>query len=86
MLTLMLLIPIAALLILDYFIADEFRCIAQMKGYCGRKYFWWSFFTGFVGYLMVAALPNRFCCFRGDAEVQKAEPAGNGRYNTDCHC
>lgn len=58
MLALLLLIPIAILLIVDYFIADEFRMIAQCKGYCGRKYFWWCFFTGIIGYLMVIALPN----------------------------
>lgn len=59
MLGLLLLIPIMALLILDYFIAEEYRMIALKKGYCGRKYFWWSFFLGFVGYLMVASLPDR---------------------------
>lgn len=85
MITLLLLIPIAALLILDYFIADEFRCIAQRKGYCGRKYFWWSFFTGFVGYLMVAALPNRYCCGPMEPAEQKPEPTGYNPYN-NCHC
>lgn len=59
MIGLLLLIPILALLLLDYFIADEYRAIAAKKGHCGRKYFWWCFFTGFVGYLMVAALPDR---------------------------
>lgn len=59
MIGLLLLIPILALLLLDYFVADEYRMIAQKKGYCGRKYFWWSFFLGFVGYLMVVALPER---------------------------
>lgn len=59
MIALLLLIPIAALIVLDYFIAYEFARIAGLKGYPGRKYFWWSFFTGFVGYLMVVALPRR---------------------------
>lgn len=59
MLTLLILIPIILLLILDYFIADEFRSIAARKGYCGRKYFWWCFFCTFVGYLMVVALPSK---------------------------
>ncbi len=59
MIGLILLIPILALLLLDYFIADEFHAIAVRKGHCGRKYFWWCFFTGFVGYVMVAALPDK---------------------------
>lgn len=84
MLTLLLLIPIAVLLVLDYFIADEFRCIAQRKGYCGRRYFWWSFFTGFVGYLMVAALPNRYCCGPMETTEQKPEPIVTDPYKCRC--
>lgn len=79
MITLLILIPIAALLILDYFIADEFRCIAQSKGHCGKKYFWWCFFTGFVGYLMVVALPNK--PFGTAAERQKTVETA---YYTGC--
>lgn len=59
MVTLLILIPVLALLVLDYFVAEEYQSIASRKGYCGRKYFWWSFFLGFVGYLMVVALPER---------------------------
>lgn len=72
MIGLILLIPILALLLLDYFIADEFRCIAVRKGYCGRKYFWWSFFTGFIGYMMVIALPDRYHFRMGEAEKEQA--------------
>lgn len=78
MLELLLLIPIIALLVLDYFIAEEFRAIARMKGYCGRRYFWWSFFLGFIGYLMVVALPER-CCHR-EAPCPPVPPCrDNGR-------
>lgn len=68
MLGLLLLIPIAALLFLDYFIADEFRRIAMRKGYCARRYFWWCFFLGIVGYMMVIALPNRYFFRVGEGE------------------
>lgn len=70
MITLIVLIAILALLLLDYFIADAYRAIAKRKGYCTRKYFWWCFFTGFVGYVMVAALPDR-SPFR-----EEVQPAG----------
>lgn len=80
MLALLLLIPIAALLILDYFIADEFRSIAQRKGYCGRKYFWWSFFTGFIGYLMVVALPDRGRFHAGEAPRCPAQEPCRSNY------
>lgn len=80
MIGLILLIPILALLLLDYFIADEYRAIAARKGYCGRKYFWWCFFTAFVGYVMVAALPDR-SPFR--AEAQEKYPSGR---QTHDHC
>lgn len=46
-------------LILAIFIAKEFENIAEMKGHYGRKYFWWSFWLGLVGWLMVIALPNK---------------------------
>lgn len=83
-LTLLILIPIALLLVLDYFIADEFRCIAQKKGYCGKKYFWWSFFTGFVGYLMVAALPDKSRFTPLAPADQKPAPIINDPYKCRC--
>ena len=46
-------------LILAIFIAKEFENIAEMKGHYGRKYFWWSFLLGLVGWLMVIALPDK---------------------------
>lgn len=79
--TLLILIPIAALLILDYFIADEFRNIARYKGYCDRKYFWWSFFTGIIGYLMVIALPERN---RPWGTEEKQTPCGCGVPAAEC--
>lgn len=46
-------------LLVAYFAALEFQTIAEMKGHSEKKYFWWSFFVGFVGMLMVVALPDR---------------------------
>ena len=46
-----------AYLALWYFIAAEFQKIAVMKGQKTTRYFWWTFFLGPVGMLMVVALP-----------------------------
>ena len=52
------LIPVI-LLVINWFVAKQFHEIAKMKGYPERKYLWWCFWLGVVGYLMVVALPNR---------------------------
>lgn len=44
-------------LVVDYYVAKAFQEIAEMKGYSDSKYFWYCFWLGFVGYLMVIALP-----------------------------
>ncbi len=49
---------IAALLQLQYIIAKEFYSIAIAKGYNSKKYLWYCFFLGIVGYLMVIAIPD----------------------------
>ncbi|MBR5308483.1 MAG: hypothetical protein IKU43_06915 [Clostridia bacterium] len=46
-------------LAIDYLIAKEFEFIAIEKGYEGRRYFWYSFILGLLGYLMVIALPYK---------------------------
>ena len=48
-----------AAIALDYLIAKEFEFIATEKGYNGKRYFWYSFLTGMLGYLLVIALPNK---------------------------
>ena len=58
-LILVLLLILAGVLVLNYFIAKQFHQIASQKGHPQRKYFWWSFWLGLVGYLMVVALPDR---------------------------
>lgn len=52
---------IAAILeiVVAYFAAKEFECIASDKGYASKKYFWWAFLVGFIGIPMVIALPDR---------------------------
>ena len=57
--SLFMLLTVAAVIALVVFVSKEFERIAVMKGHPGRRYFWWTFFTGFIGMLMVAALPDR---------------------------
>ena len=45
-------------LVIDYFIAEEFSKIAEMKGHDDAKYFWYTFIFGIIGMLMVVALPQ----------------------------
>lgn len=53
------LVLLAILIYIDYLIAEEFDNIAEQKGYSeSNKYFWYCFWLGIVGYLMVIALPN----------------------------
>lgn len=52
------LIVVGVALYIDYLIANEFYNIARQKGYETKKYFWFCFWLGIVGYLMVIALPN----------------------------
>ncbi len=45
--------------LLDWYIAKEFHNIASKKGHAEKKYFWWCFWLGAVGWFMVVALPDR---------------------------
>lgn len=49
----------ALLLWILYLIANEFYKIAQAKGFSQKKYLWLPFLLGFIGYLLVIALPDR---------------------------
>lgn len=53
----LILVAVFVVLWLWWLIADEFSTIAEYKGYTDRKYFWYCFWFGLVGYLMVIALP-----------------------------
>lgn len=56
---LLILLPVAGLLVLNYFISREFSLIADEKGYDGHRYFHFCFWLGLIGILMVVALPDR---------------------------
>lgn len=51
----------AVIFLLDirYIICKEFYAAACQKGYNEKKYFWYGFFFGLIGYLLVIALPNK---------------------------
>lgn len=64
----------AAYLTLNYFIAEWFSEAAEDKGYgnfADRKYFWICFWLGFIGYLLVIALPDRGKRPAGPGELPK---------------
>ena len=46
-------------LIVDFLVAREFYLTAAAKGWNSKKYFFYTFFLLFVGYLLVLALPDR---------------------------
>jgi undecaprenyl pyrophosphate phosphatase UppP len=50
-------ICVAAAVVVSYLAAKKFEAIANMKGYQG--YFWWCFWLGVAGWLMIVALPDR---------------------------
>ena len=59
---------IVALLYLQYIIAKEFYSAAVTKGYSNKKYLWYCFFLGMIGYLMVIALPNKIVTTKQSAD------------------
>lgn len=59
MIVLLWLLLLAAILVLSYYLASCFAEAAKDKGYGDRKYFWICFWLGFVGYLLVCALPDK---------------------------
>ena len=68
------LIVIGAIIVLViwYFISNEFMNIAKMKGHQSSRYFWWTFFFSFVGIAMVIALPDRAQTVRSVETALKA--------------
>lgn len=53
------LLPIIIGWTIAWFAAKEFYKIAVMKGHPNKKYFWWCFWVGMIGWPMVIALPDR---------------------------
>ena len=56
---LLILLPFAIGLVISWLAAKRFDEIAQMKGQPPKKYFWWCFWVGMIGWAMVIALPDR---------------------------
>ena len=48
-----------AVIVIDWFIAKEFQTVAIDKGYTENKYFWIAFLLGMVGYILIAAMPDK---------------------------
>ena len=59
LLPILIILAVIAALVISWFVAGEFFRIAEDKGYHERKYFWISFLLGFVGYLLITAMPDR---------------------------
>ena len=53
------LVGMAILIVINFLIAGEFANIAEEKGFERRRYWHFCFWLGFIGYLIVVALPNR---------------------------
>ena len=63
------------LIILQYYIAKQFQATAADKGYKHSRYFHLCFWCGIVGYILVAALPDR--C-KDNAKTPNQEYIPNG--------
>lgn len=59
MFSFLLLLLVLVPFIIAWFAAKEFYEIAKMKGHFEKKYFWWCFWIGMIGWPMVIALPDR---------------------------
>lgn len=62
------------LLVISYLVAIEFYVIAQSKGHNSKKYFWFPFLLGIIGYLMVVALPDRIDSFNTNGTTNNNLP------------
>lgn len=50
---------LAGMITIYVLITNAYAKCAQEKGYEKRKYFWLCFFFGMIGYVVVAALPDK---------------------------
>ena len=46
-------------IVIRFYLADVFYSVACDKGYDSRKFFWIPFLFGVIGFILVAALPDR---------------------------
>lgn len=56
---LLIIIATILMILLDWFIARQFKLAAEAKGFMDEKYFWMCFCLNIIGYLLVIALPDR---------------------------
>lgn len=70
---LILIVVVAIALVINGMGATEFCNIARMKGHPDRKYFWWCFLFGVIGWCMVIALPDRSVMPRVSKPDSKAD-------------
>ena len=68
-------IAIIIALVIDWIIANAFAEAAELKGHDERKYFWFCFLFGLVGYLLVIALPDLKGTASQYAQAQQSSPA-----------
>lgn len=59
-------------LLISYLVAEEFDKITVIKGYPPKKYFWWCFLLGIIGWFMVIALPDRVSEKQKQADEERA--------------
>lgn len=57
--SLVIVIAVSIVVGINCLISREFYTIAKEKGFSSARYFWFPFFFGIVGMLMVVALPDR---------------------------
>ena len=55
----LIILGVIVVLLISFFVSNEFYKVAVMKGYDEGKYLWIPFFFGVAGYLLVVALPDR---------------------------
>ena len=46
-------------ILINWLISSCFYDVAEAKGFPKKRYFWMSFFFGFIGWFLVLALPDR---------------------------
>ena len=64
-------------------VASKFADIAGMKGHEGSPYFWFTFFMGIVGMLMVVALPD---LNRPKTDIRTPSPSNPKPGSWTCTC
>lgn len=52
-------LALAVVVTVQYVLSVEFYDAAVLKGYKEKKYFWYGFLFGVVGFLLIIALPDR---------------------------